>query len=101
MIVETPPYATIRSGELAGSLTATQFPSLTARMVLVRAVSSNVGNVYIGGAGVTKADGVTDTTTGYQLGPGDSTPWLPIANLNQLYYICDNAGDDLVYLVLA
>jgi len=29
------------------------------------------------------------------------TPWLPLDNLNRLYMICANAGDDITYLVLA
>jgi hypothetical protein len=32
------------------------------------------------------------------LDAGDETPLLPAQNLNQFYRICDNAGDDLVYI---
>jgi len=88
-------------GELQGSATALQLPDIACRMVLLKAVASNAGNVYIGGVGVTKVDGTTDVTTGLELTPGDMTPWIPVKNLNVLYRICDNAGDDLTYLAVA
>lgn len=89
------------SGEIAGSATAAVCPTLACLMVKFRAAYSNAGNVYLGFAGVTKPDGSTDTTTGWELGPGDETGWLPCSNLNEFYRICDNAGDDLVYLAFA
>lgn len=89
------------SGELAGATAQTQMPSVACKAVLLRAVLSNAGNVYIGGSGVTKVDGTTDTTTGYELGPGEQLPLIPISNLNLLYRICDNNGDDLTYLALS
>ena len=91
----------IVTGELAGATSATQMPSVVATMVQFKAVWSNVGNVYIGVSGVTKVDGTTDTTTGSELGAGESTPWLPASNLNVFYRISDNAGDDLTYIVLS
>lgn len=91
----------IKCGELQGSATALQLPDISCSMVMFKAVSSNAGNVYLGVAGVTKVDGTTDTTTGFELAAGEATPWMPIANLNVLYRICDNAGDDLTYLAVA
>lgn len=93
-------FGTPKSGELAGSASATQMPSIACSLVVFKAVASNAGNVYVGVSGVTKPDGTTDTTTGYELQPGESTPWLPVSNLNVFYRICDNAGDDLTYLAL-
>lgn len=90
--------AGIVSGELAGSVTAVQMPDLETELINFKAVSSNVGNVYIGGAGVTKVDGTTDTTTGFELGAGEETGYIPVTNANILYRICDNAGDDLTYI---
>ena len=90
----------LRSGELAGSAAAAQMPALTARYVRFRALSTNAGNVYIGMAGVTKSDGTTDTTSGLELSAGDDSGWIPCANLNEFYRICDNAGDDLTYLAV-
>lgn len=89
-------------GELAGSATAAQMPDIVCRMVQFKALVDNAGNVYIGGAGVTVANGTTDITTGLQLDAGESTGWIivPGGNLNYFYRICDNAGDDLTYLGL-
>lgn len=95
------PYGTIACGEVAGSAVAAQLPDVACNYARIKACLSNVGNVYVGGAGVTKPDGTTDTTTGLGLAPGEDTGWLPIANLNKLYVICDNATDDLTYLALA
>jgi hypothetical protein len=62
---------------------------------------SNAGNVYVGLAAVTKADGTTDATSGLELTPGDDSGWVPATNVNTFYRISDNAGDDLTYWVLA
>lgn len=99
---QEPPYAalTLGTGEKAGSTSASQFATITTKWAKVKAQYDNAGRVYIGISGVTKANGTTDTTTGWQLIPGDETPWFPIANLNVLYLICDNAGDDVVYTYL-
>ncbi len=88
----------VACGEIQGAASATQMPSVTCRMVKFKAVATNAGNVYVGLAGVTKADGATDTTTGLELGPGEETGWLPCTNLSEFYRIGDNAGDDLTYL---
>ena len=87
-----------KTGELQGSATALQMPDIKCRMVMFKAHADNANNVYIGtSSSVTKADGVTDTTTGLQLDAGDSSPWFLIPNLNKLWRICDGAGDDLTY----
>lgn len=91
-------YSSFVTGELAGALSATQMPDIDCKMVNFKAVASNAGKVYIGAAGVTKVDGTTDTTTGWELDAGEETGWLPAHNLNQFYRITDNAGDDLVYM---
>lgn len=90
----------IATGEVSGSATAKQLPNIPCSMVKIKAVGSNAGNVYIGGSGVTKVDGTTDITTGYELDALEQTDWLPISNLNLLYLIGDNAGDDIVYIAL-
>lgn len=89
------------TGELAGNTNATQMPNVACNLVMFKAEYNNVGRVYIGVSGVTKQDGSTDTTTGYELSAGESTPWIPVDNLNRFFRICDNAGDDLTYLALA
>ena len=93
-------YNKILSGEIQGSATASQMPDIACRAVTFKAVSDNVGNVYIGGAGVTVPDGTTDTTSGVEMVPGDWLQFNPTDNLNIYYYICDNAGDDMCYLAL-
>jgi hypothetical protein len=95
------PATVIGCGELAGSASALQLPNVPCRLAQLKALTSNAGKVYLGGAGVTRPDGTTDTTTGLELGPGEETGWIPIDNLNRLFRISDNAGDDLTYLVLA
>jgi hypothetical protein len=93
-------YDTVVSGEIQGSATATQMPNIVCRAVTFKATAANVGNVYIGGPGVTVPDGTTDTTSGVEMQPGDWLQFNPCSNMNIFYYICDNAGDDLSYLAL-
>jgi hypothetical protein len=95
-------FTTVRSGEIAGATSATQMPNIPADSgaILLQAPASNVGNVYVGGAGVTKPDGSTDTTTGLEMTPGAMLQFMPCSNLNIYYYICDNVGDDILYMVL-
>jgi len=92
------PSGAIASGEVSGSATAKQLPDIQCNMVMIKAVGSNAGNVYVGGSGVTVVNGTTDTTSGFELGAGEETGIVPINNLNVLYIICDNAGDDITYL---
>lgn len=99
-MIEQKPYQEVRSGELAGAVAAAQLPNVPACLARFRAPDDNAGRVYLGGAGVTVADGATDTTTGLALSAGDDTGWIPVDNLNRFWRISDNAGDDLVYLVL-
>lgn len=94
------PFQTVKTGELQGSATALQLPNVPCRLAKLKARQDNAGFVYLGPAGVTKPDGTTDTTTGIELDASEDTGWLLIDNLNRLYRICDNAGDDLTYIVL-
>ena len=99
--VGTKDLTTVAVGERQGSESAVVLPTVSASLVRVKAVGDNAGNVYLGGTAVTRADGTTDTTTGLELQPGDDTGWIPTDNLNRFYIICDNAGDDITYMVLA
>ena len=94
------PMGGVASGELAGATSAAQLPDVPCRLAKLKACAANAGKVYVGGTGVTKVDGTTDTATGLQLAASEETGWLPISNLNLLYRIADNAGDALTYLVL-
>ena len=91
-------FGTALSGEIQGNASATRLPTISCKKVKFKAVSSNAGFVYLGGAGVTKVNGTTDVTTGWELDAGEETDWLAVSNLNVFYLICDNAGDDLVYM---
>ena len=99
-VIENLLYESLVSGELAGSATAVQMPDISCNAVQFTALTDNAGNVYIGGPGVTVPDGTTDTTSGVPLAAGYSLQFIPCRNLSIFYYICDNAGDDLVYLAL-
>ena len=99
--VENIPYGNVISGERQGSASAVALPSVASRLIWISALSSNAGDVYVGGSGVTVPDGTTDVTSGYELNPGDKIGPIPISNLNLLYIICDNTGDDITYLVFS
>lgn len=96
--------AIVDTGEVAGSATAAAFPhDLSGTWVCFKALPSNAGNVYVAQlSGVTKADGTSDTTTGWILAPGDTSPWFHMGgqSLTSWYRICDNAGDDVIYAVM-
>jgi hypothetical protein len=93
-------YGRVRSGEVAGSLTAQTLPDVACVLVKVAAPSTNTAAVYLGGHGVTRPDGVSDATTGLALAPGANSGWMRIANLNLLAIICENANDGVLYLAL-
>jgi len=95
------PLSGVTSGERQGSATAVQLPTVSGSLVYITALASNAGNVYLGAAGVTVPNGATDVTSGLELTPGSMIGPLPLDNLNRLYMICGNAGDDITYLVLA
>lgn len=91
-----------QSGELAGSTSAAQMPNVPCKAVCIKAIATNAGKVYVGFAsGITKKTGSTNTTAGFELIAGECTPWIPVANLNKLWRICDNAGDNCVYIALS
>jgi len=95
-----PQYKSVQTGEVSGSTTAKQLPDIPAAVIKIKAVIGNAGNVYLGASGVTKVDTTTDVTTGIELDAGEETGWIAIQNLNILYIICDNVGDDITYMVL-
>ena len=93
------PFKTVISGEIqGGTIVPTRLPNIPCSMVKIKAMIGNGGNVYLGGENVTVPNGTTDQTSGYPLDEGDVLDWIPIDNLNKLYLICDNNGDDIVYI---
>ena len=109
-VLQARPFAftNVLNGEIAGSSVPIRLPDVGAKMANIGAVLGNAGRVYLGGATlitgaatapVTVADGTTDITTGWQLGPGQETGWIGITNLNIFDRICDNDGDDLTYVI--
>lgn len=58
--------------------------------VIVQALSTNAGLVYIGGSGVT-------SSTGFQLQPGQATS-TAVANLNEVYVISVSSGDGICFI---
>lgn len=95
------PGQLIGSGEAAGSATAAAFTSRAAKWVRFIAANDNAGSVYIGGSTVTKKAGTTTSTAGWALEPGKESPLIriPLDDFARLYRICDNAGDDVMYLL--
>lgn len=90
----------VRSGEVAGNVAAHQLPDVPCNKVMIKALGDNAGVVAIGGTGVTLPAGTTDTTSGIPLKASEETPWIEVDNLNRLYAISENAGDDLAYLAI-
>lgn len=89
------------TGELGGSTTVAQFPARECFLVNIKAASTNAGRVVIGGANtVTIPNGSADVTSGWPLAAGEETGFWPINELSKLWYITDNAGDSLSYLIL-
>ena len=98
---------TIYHGEIVGSTDAAQMPSVTFRWGYVKAQSGNSGSVYIGSSSDVAVVGSTDTneTCGYEMDAGDVIvldfyPLVDRYNLNENWYISDNAGDDLTYYLV-
>lgn len=89
-----------QTGEVEGNAAATQMPSVSGRLAKIYNQPGAAGVVYIGKSGVTAPDATADSTSGIPVAAGEDTGWLPISNLNELYYICANAADDLVYVVV-
>lgn len=87
-----------KNGEVSGSVTAKQLPSIRYDILSIRAQSSNTGNVYLGGAGVVKPSGVTGTSAGFGLAAGDVFWFTTPGNLGDIYIICDNVTDDIEYI---
>lgn len=98
--VESEAYRKVVSGFVEGSAGIVQLPDVPCKLAWIVAEAANAGNIYLGPSTVKSASTSTDPLVGFQLDAGVMIGPLPIANLNQLYHICDNPGDDLMYFVL-
>lgn len=91
---------TIRHGLRQGSTDAAQMPTYKFQAGYIKALADNVGNVYIGGSSDVAIAGTTDNlTTGYELDAGDVLVLGKPGNLQNYWYITDNAGDDLIFFI--
>jgi hypothetical protein len=88
---------TISTGEIKGSPLPIQLPDIPCSYVILKGLSANTGNVYIGTVDVLGLQGSTNTRSGFELDSGDQIE-LPIDNLNKLYLISDHANDNLTYI---
>lgn len=89
------------TGEFAPGVSAAQFPTISAKMVRIKARAANTGKVAIGDdTNVTLPNGVTDTTSGFELSAGEDTGWMPVANLNELWGIGTGATDSVTYICI-
>ena len=88
-------------GELAGSATAVQMPSIAGKAVQFSTDPDNAGSVFVGLAtSMTVGAGTTTTTAGLELKPGVLSPlFLLDGSLDELWRRCDNAGDDMTYMI--
>jgi hypothetical protein len=91
----------IRTGMEAGSATAAQFQDRPCSFVNFKAKADNSGNVYIGvNSAVAVAGAATSDVVGWELDAGQETGLLPCTNTSNFYKICDNAGDDILFLMI-
>lgn len=93
-------FGTTVSGEVSGSVAAKQLPNIICRLVWFSAPKANGASVYLGGAGVTIPDGVTDATSGSEIEAGETVGPFPALNVNQFYIIGTNAADDITYIAM-
>lgn len=88
-------YGTIT---ITASATAEQLPNKIAKNgIFINASLANGIDVYVGGN-----SSVTGSAYGFRLQPGDRTPLLPVANLNQVwvYATFTTETHDLTYWVM-
>ena len=88
----------VGTGEVEGATSATALPSIAARFVTLRAFIGNTGTVYVGLSGVTVPDGTADAVSGYPLAAGEALTLPLLASMDEIYYICSDADQDIHYI---
>jgi hypothetical protein len=88
-------YSNVSTGQLAVTTEAQALNAayLGASYILIKALKANAITVYLGGAGVTDADG-------YALDPGDFVP-VPANAVNGLYAIASTTGATITWVALS
>jgi hypothetical protein len=84
------------TGEFTLSGSAQQLPDVTCERVTIKALSTNTHSMYVGGAGVTAANGTTDLTTGLELAKSEEIT-LEVPTMQQLWVI-GTAAEGLTYI---
>ena len=74
---------------VSGSVTAMQFPTGSCKLVRFKAEHNNAGSFFIG---------ETPSDLHYEMRARDDTGWIPMTDLNELYYInLSGTADFLAY----
>jgi hypothetical protein len=76
-------------GVVTGTFGSNQFPDMPLNLVMFKARSSNSGSFFIGTASGT-------ASLPWQLAAGESTPWIPVVNLNKLWHNHSSGTVDLL-----
>jgi hypothetical protein len=90
------------TGVIQNGVSSRQLPNVECKEVLFKACSENKGRVFLGDrrVDIPEDGGVTNCECGFPLVPGESTEWIPIQNLSMVWFVCENAGDRLFYMVV-
>ncbi len=93
-------FDSFTTGELLSTGSAVQLSSIPCKAVRFKAAITNSGIVYIGtSSGVTVKAGANNTTTGFPMGAGDDSGWIPAKNLS-IFWILGDSGSagSLIYI---
>jgi len=77
------------------SATTVPCPSMDCEQVCFQNSPNSGGNIMIGGARLASVP-----SAGMVLRPGDWSPWIPITNINKVYYRCLAASSWLNYMII-
>lgn len=75
---------------LAGAANRTQLASHDVKQCFFQAPLGNTGMIYLGGSTVTNTSGANE---GIAMVQGDVSPWVSMANTNEIYFAADTAND--------
>ncbi len=78
---------------VAGTAEALPSSATPIKSITIKALASNTGKVYVGGSGVSSANGL-------ELSKGESISFNYNGNLNDIYIDADVSGEGVVYFAL-